>query len=249
MILKFNNFHINESHTKDYDVFESIFIDLIHLDFKLKVDKVFYSSIDSGYSEHADQSHKLPGYLIQLDKISNKFSITDYSEFKTIDLGLVKDIVDILEECGDRISDYGVNSLKEFRFSDSFFRIEYRLLDSESKEEEVNTSDGFDSFIGLINKKWLQAHNKLTRSFNFERTKEGLILSPIDNTISTKSFFSIAKSFVNGCIRRNYYIGGGPNWKYKYEITQADNKIIIKFIDRTDETPVGQRRYDNENNW
>jgi len=241
-IARFVNF-LNESHTKDEETFKDIFIDLVHIGFTIEFEKGFFSDLKGGYSEHATQSFRKPGYVIKLRKSFPEDKIS-------VDFESAKSVMEVLEECSSRISEYGEHTLEEIDFNPTYFRIEYRLLDKESEEEDVNTSDGFDDFISKIDRKWSEAHNKLTRAFKFERTKEGIILSPIDSSITDKqikSLFTIAKTFIGDSVRRKYYMGGGPNWLFKYDIKLEDRKIHIIFKERIDETPVHARA--NRVNW
>ena len=235
-ISRFSSF-INEStHTKDIETFEDIFIDLIHLGFKIsEFDKGYFSSLEGGYSEHPDTERKKPGYRIKLWKYSKKDSIS-------VDFDLAKNVMEILEECNSRISDYGEYILDDIHFRTNGIGIEYRLLDKESSEVEVNTTIGFDSFVSTIKHKWSNSYNKLTRSFEFSVTKEGVKLTPKEN-IEAKPLLTIAKKFIRDSVTRKYYMGGGPNWRYTYDIDLKDNSIFITFNNRVDETPAHARTY------
>jgi len=230
-IARFINF-LNESHTQIEDTFKDIFIDLIHIGFEItEFDKGYFSDLNGGYSEHPDTERKKPGYHIKLWKYSKKDAIS-------VDFELAKNVMEILEECNSRISDYGEYTLNDISFGSNGIGIEYRILDKESSEAEVNTSVGFDSFVSTIRHKWINAYNKLTRSFEFSVTKEGIKLTPKESTLQSKSFLTIAKKFIRDSVTRKYYMGGGPNWRYTYDIDLKDNSIFITFKDRVDETPV-----------
>ncbi|HOB26389.1 MAG TPA: hypothetical protein PKG93_04515, partial [Bacilli bacterium] len=56
-------------------------------------------------------------------------------------------------------------------------------------------------------------------------------------------FLTIAKKFIRDSVTRKYYMGGGPNWRYTYDIDLKDNSIFITFNNRVDETPVHARSY------
>jgi hypothetical protein len=233
-LLKFNTFlNESESHTKDEDTFKYIFMDLIDNGFDFEFETVFFTETflrnDGGYSNNADQTHKKPGYVVKLVKRLPEDRIS-------VDFNESKKIMDILEECNSRISEYGEHALTQLDFGSDYHVIEYLLLDKESKEEEVNTTAGFDTFVYKIETKWSRANNKLTRSFKLQRTKEGITLSPTDNSIGTKSLLSTVKQFVYEATRRRTYMGGGPNWAYKYDTKLDDNKIHIIFKERIDET-------------
>lgn len=235
-IVRFNSF-INESHTQDEETFKDIFIDLIHIGFQItEFDKGYFSDLKGGYSEHPDIERKKPGYHIKLWLYSKKDS-------NSIDFELAKNVMEILEECNSRISDYGEYSLNDISFRNNGFGIEYRILDKESSEVEVNTSVGFDSFVTTIKNKWQGSYNRLTRSFDFSVTKDGIKLTPKEASLQTKPFLSVAKKFISDSVSRKYYMGGGPNWRYTYDIELKDNNIFIAFKDRVDETPIASRRY------
>lgn len=226
-ISRFDRF-LSESHTQTKETFDYIFTDLTDEGFILSVDNMFFSDDeDYGRSVNADQNHRKPGYKISLSKkiIDNK-----------IDLDLAKKTISALEECSGRMSEYGKFTINEIVFYGNEFRVECELIDKESKEAEVNTSDGFDAFISKINRKWSESRNVLTRAFTLERAKDGLALSPKDDSFNSSRLLSTAKTFISNTVRRRAYMGGGPNWIYEYEVNLIDNKIQIIFKERIDET-------------
>ena len=227
-ISRFSNF-LNESHTQDEETFKYVFIDLIDEGFEMEFEKGFFSDLNSGYSENADQERRKAGYIIKLTKsLSNNGSV-DFESAKTT--------MSLLEDCNSKLGGYGEFSLKDISFDDTHFRIEYRLIDNESEEEEVNASEGFDDFVGIIKGKWRGAYNKLTRSFDLKITKEGITLSPKEEEeVNTRSLLSTAKTFIHKCVDRKYWRGGGPNWTYKYDVELEGDKIHITFKERIDET-------------
>jgi hypothetical protein len=235
-ISRFNKF-INESttsHTQDYDTFMYIFIELVDEGFKLEVKNVFMGDKYFSYADHPDQEKKIPSYIIELSK--------NIEEGDTIDYEIVKKTIKDLDECNNRLKDYGDLQITELSFVNGRgYSIEYRLKDKEAKVEEVNETEGFDTFIHKISSKWDRTHNKLTRSFNFERTKDGIILSPIDPSVNTKSLLSTAKRFIDVNVHPRVFLVGGPNWKYNYDVSleggSANNfKINIKYKNRVDKT-------------
>lgn len=229
----------NESHTQDEETFKYVFIDLIDEGFEMELEKGFFADLISGYSENADQERRKAGYVIKLHK-----SITS-SVNGSVDFESAKTTMSLLEECNSKLGGYGEFSLKDIEFDNTHFRIEYRLIDNESKEAEVNTSEGFDDFVSAINSKWREAHNKLTRSFDLKVTKEGITLSPKAEVI-TRTLLSTAKTFIHKCVDRRYWRGGGPNWLYKYDVKMEGDKIHITFKERIDETIYRNRQNEED---
>src|ERR1035438_417190 len=100
-ISRFDKFNESAStpHTQDYDTFMYIFIDLVDEGFKLEVNNVFMGDEYFVYADHPDQSKKRPSYIIELSKKIEEDEIIDYE--------IVKKTIKDLDECNNRLKDYG----------------------------------------------------------------------------------------------------------------------------------------------
>lgn len=230
-LLKFNQYYIKESHTIDDNEIKDIFIDLTDKGFTLIVKKGFSSYDDEdeywNFSEVANARIKKPSYDIELR--------TSEDSKESIDIEFVKSIVSDLEDCINKLSNYGKCILLALNFDSNY--IKFLLVDNEAKEEEVNTTEGFEDFRRKLRNKFSGSYNKITRGFELILTKEGAILKPKDNSINSKQLLTQAKAFIKKSLDRKVHYGGRPNYSFQYDVNLVDDQIHVIFKKRVNDTP------------
>lgn len=201
--------------------FEDIFVDLIHQDLKLNIRPSYFSESNRP-NLFVSNNYKRTGYIIELSKEINGFNIED-----------VDNITDPLQECIDRLSEYGVVIMQALSFTNKVF-IKYFLI--EDNEEETSDKEGFYEFTGMFKNKWRTSNNVTTRALSVTYNKEGIIFSPTNDNISLKSQLTRLKRYLSEVYRRKFYRIGGPNYSYLYDVELEDDKIVVIFKERVDHT-------------
>jgi hypothetical protein len=218
----------NESLDDDleHDV-KYILIDLIDMGFQFKLNKKFFSS--DGYSSYDDvkPDHRIPGFTIELS-LNNTEVTSD----------LILNATKPLSECCDRLSEYGDVVIKLFSFNGSKShesdkaQIVIYVIEID-KSEELSDKEGFYDFYEAIRRAFKVAfNNKVTRAFDFEQTKEGVILKAKEG-VDSKQILPETRRFINNFFIQKVRYLHRPNWHYKYEIKLVDNDIQVNYLGRT----------------
>lgn len=224
MLKKFKNF-ILESHSKEFEEFEDIFIDLIDNRFKLEVNNIYLSDTQQWWNKkHSDHQHTIPGYEIIVFKKLNNFGI-NYNECSRI--------MEEIDNCNSHLASIGEFTVHSIKLDGQEYRIVWLLSEKGAPEAEVNTKEGFYDFRLILQREFKKADT--SDSFKIEPTVFGFELLPI-HEVDMKRAINTIKSFVSHALERKYHIVEGPNWEYKWTIEIDGNKILIKYLERIDVT-------------
>ena len=216
----------NESHTKtDYD-FEEIFFPLTDIGLSLDLKNLyFHKTDDTRWRVYPNEAYTRPGYQLSL------------KGKERLDISTISNISDELDEIITRLSTTGSCSLKKLLFSDPGgdnepkTEIEFLLVDKSAEEETPNEKEGFYEFIEALRRAFTIAfNNKVTRSFEFEQGKDGVILTPKEG-IDPKPLMSQLKRFVRKFFsnRTHFTI----TWYYDIVLDES-GKVFINYNGRQD---------------
>jgi hypothetical protein len=239
MIKKYNEFLIKESsEVEEYNDIRDIFSDMTDNGFKLEVVKSFFT--ESGMRRDTlNTEFKIPGIKISLRK-KEKIKLSEK---------LTLDLIGILGEAIDRMSDFGEVIIREINLnyepdgqggffdsgndgnSYSQFRFEIYILQKE-KKVEISDKDGFYDFIATVRNKFNRLSNQVTNSFTIEQGKDEIILVPKEG-IDSKQLLSATKSQL-----KKFFDPWHMAWRsrlpyeYTYDVKLDDNKIYIIYKER-----------------
>lgn len=228
MIKKYKDFSINESTvTEDerYDI-EQIVAELTQdMGFELEISKVFYSDNKREWRSELNNVCNNPVFKIYL---RNKKSVLDESSMERL--------LPSVYECVDRLSDLGESELVKFSlvrpYSSEETVVDIIIMVTIDEEQEVSDLPGFYDFIDVLNRRWRELHNKVTRSFSIgERDKESVLLKNIDTGGATLSE-------LKSLIKRIFAFSGsnrlGRKYEFDFKIEGADLRIMYKGFRRID---------------
>ena len=217
----------NESVNDDleFDI-KYILIDLIDIGFQYQLSKKFFSSSGESYDD-VKPEHRIPGFAIELSL--NNTEVT---------YDLILNATKPLSECIDRLSEYGDVIIRGFSFNGSKShesdnaKISLYIIESD-KSEDISDKEGFYDFYELTRRAFTQKYNnKVTRAFDFEQAKEGVLLKAKDGT-NSKEMLADTKRFIRDFLRSKVRYLHRPNWVYKYDIKLVDNDIHVNYLGRT----------------
>jgi hypothetical protein len=227
-IKKYKDFSINESSvTEDekYDI-EQIVAELTQdMGFELELSKVFYSDNKREWRSELNNVCTNPVFKIYL---RNKKSVLDESSMERL--------LPSVYECVDRLSDLGESELVKFSLLRSYEKtdtvVDIIIMVAVDEEQEVSDLPGFYDFIDVLNRRWRELHNKVTRSFSIgERDKESVLLKNIDTGGATLSE-------LKSLIKRIFTFSGsnrlGRKYEFDFKIEGTDLRIMYKGFRRID---------------
>ena len=228
MIKKYKDFSINEANvTEDekYDI-EQIVAELTQdMGFELELSKVFYSDNKREWRSELNDVCTNPVFKIYL---RNKKSVLDESSMERL--------LPSVYECVDRLSDLGESELVKFSlvrpYSSEETVVDIIIMVTIDEEQEVSDLPGFYDFIDVLNRRWRELHNKVTRSFSIgERDKESVLLKNIDTGGATLSE-------LKSLIKRIFTFSGsnrlGRKYEFDFKKEGADLRIMYKGFRRID---------------
>lgn len=227
-IKKYKDFSINEANvTEDekYDI-EQIVAELTQdMGFELELSKVFYSDNKREWRSELNDVCTNPVFKIYL---KNKKSVLDESSMERL--------LPSVYECVDRLSDLGESELIKFSLLRSYEKtdtvVDIIIMVAVDEEQEVSDLPGFYDFIDVLNRRWRELHNKVTRSFSIgERDKESVLLKNIDTGGATLSE-------LKSLIKRIFTFSGsnrlGRKYEFDFKKEGADLRIMYKGFRRID---------------
>jgi hypothetical protein len=228
MIKKYKDFSVNESKvTEDekYDI-EQIVAEITQdMGFELELSKVFYSDNKTQWRETFDTQCQNPVLRIHLTK---KKAVLDESTIE----GLLPSVY----ECVDRLSELGDAELMKFSLTRPYVNkdtlIDILIMVTIDERPEISDLPGFYDFIDVLNRRWRELHNKVTRSFSIgERDKESVLLKNIDAGGATLTE-------LKSLIKRIFAFSGsnrlGRKYEFDFKKEGADLRIMYKGFRRID---------------
>ena len=228
-IKKYKDFSINEaSVTEDekYDI-EQIVAEITQdMGFELELSKVFYSDNKTQWSETFDTQCQNPVLRIHLTK---KKAVLDESTIE----GLLPSVY----ECVDRLSELGDAELMKFSLTRPYVNkdtlIDILIMVTIDERPEISDLPGFYDFIDVLNRRWRELHNKVTRSFSIgERDKESVLLKNID------AGGGATLTELKSLIKRIFAFSGsnrlGRKYEFDFKKEGADLRIMYKGFRRID---------------
>jgi hypothetical protein len=229
MIKKYKDFSINEaSVTEDekYDI-EQIVAEITQdMGFELELSKVFYSDNKTQWRETFDTQCQNPVLRIHLTK---KKAVLDESTIE----GLLPSVY----ECVDRLSELGDAELMKFSLTRPYVNkdtlIDILIMVTIDERPEISDLPGFYDFIDVLNRRWRELHNKVTRSFSIgERDKESVLLKNID------AGGGATLTELKSLIKRIFAFSGsnrlGRKYEFDFKKEGADLRIMYKGFRRID---------------
>jgi hypothetical protein len=228
-IKKYKDFSINEaSVTEDekYDI-EQIVAEITQdMGFELELSKVFYSDNKTQWHENFDTQCQNPVLRIHLTK---KKAVLDESTIE----GLLSSV----HECVDRLSELGEAELMKFSLTRPYVNkdtlIDILIMVTIDERPEISDLPGFYDFIDVLNRRWRELHNKVTRSFSIgERDKESVLLKNID------AGGGATLTELKSLIKRIFAFSGsnrlGRKYEFDFKKEGADLRIMYKGFRRID---------------
>lgn len=228
MIKKYKDFSVNESKvTEDekYDI-EQIVAEITQdMGFELELSKVFYSDNKTQWRGTFDTQCQNPVLRIHLTK---KKAVLDESTIE----GLLPSVY----ECVDRLSELGDAELMKFSLTRPYVNkdtlIDILIMVTIDERPEISDLPGFYDFIDVLNRRWRELHNKVTRSFSIgERDKESVLLKNIDAGGATLTE-------LKSLIKRIFAFSGsnrlGRKYEFDFKKEGADLRIMYKGFRRID---------------
>ena len=226
MIKKYNDFFIKESsEVEEYNDVRDIFSDMTDIGFKLDVEKSFFNETGRK-SDTFNTYFKIPGFMVLLRR-KDQVKLTE---------DLTLNVIGILGEAIDRLSDFGEVIIKEMNLnyvpsgneetSYSQFKFEIYILQKE-KELEVSDKAGFYDFMDSLRRNFMRSSNKVTNSFTIEQGKDEAILVPKEG-VDSKQMLSATKSQL-----KKFFDPWYVSWRnrtpyeYTYDVKLEDNKIHL----------------------
>jgi hypothetical protein len=229
MIKKYKDFSVNESKvTEDekYDI-EQIVAEITQdMGFELELSKVFYSDNKTQWRETFDTQCQNPVLRIHLTK---KKAVIDESTIE----GLLPSVY----ECVDRLSELGDAELMKFSLTRPYVNkdtlIDILIMVTIDERPEISDLPGFYDFIDVLNRRWRELHNKVTRSFSIgERDKESVLLKNID------AGGGATLTELKSLIKRIFAFSGsnrlGRKYEFDFKKEGADLRIMYKGFRRID---------------
>ena len=241
MIKSFKLFNEAATHKNIEQDFKYIFIDFIDDGCEFKIENKFFDK--EGFpNSYINSEHYRIGYDISIGKYA------DDEDGTSIDINYVKKIIESIEECRDRLTEYGEVSIEGISFN-HYMKVEFYVIEKDSVGE-VSDKDGFYDFVGNIKRKFEQSYNDIKRAFNIESdNKENIIFKPKNPEFNSKSLLAVVKNFVNNTtFKRNkiqVYRPGG--YSYEYDIKLVNNEIHVQYKGRTHHPqPVAVQNEDDD---
>jgi hypothetical protein len=138
-------------------------------------------------------------------------------------------------ECVDRLSDLGESELVKFSLLRSYSSedtgVDIIIMVAIDEEQEVSDLPGFYDFIDVLNRRWRELHNKVTRSFSIEeKDKESVLLKKIAGDANLSELKSL--------IKRIFTFSGsnrlGRKYEFDFKTEGPDLRIMYKGFRRID---------------
>ena len=231
-IKRYKDFSINEGKvTEDekYDI-EQILADLTQdMGFNLVLKKVYYSDNKRQSQENFDTYCNNPVLVIDLIR---KGDFLDESG--------VKELLNSVYEAIGRLSEIGEPEIKIFSlrklYSQKEQNITIEILLTIDEKPDLSDMPGFYDFIDILNRKWRDSNNKVTRSFSIgDSTKDSILLDPkteieLGNEIVGQATFTDVKAFIRKVFNPWHgRITNRTRREYEYELKKEGENVRIEY--------------------
>jgi len=231
-IKRYKDFSINEGKvTEDekYDI-EQIFAEMTQdMGFNLDLNKVYYSDNKLSNQGNYDTYHNNPVLKIKLKRAGN-----------LMDESGIEVLLNSIYECIGRLSELGETEIGEFTlkklYSEKGHRVIIEIFLITDEKPDISEMPGFYDFIDILELKWRNSNNKVTRSFSIgDRTKDSILLEPkteveLGDEIVGQATFTDVKAFIRKVFNPWHgRITNRTRREYEYELKKEGENVRIEY--------------------